>query len=86
MNNTNIRDLGQVRDVLAEWEKVRQQLIAGTVVGFHAALIEPSGDETIYIGGIYKGHPEAAARAALRASMARMLKDEDVDLFQSVRL
>jgi hypothetical protein len=83
MNNTKIRDLGQVRDILAEWEMVRQALVAGVVAGFHVGLLDQNGAETIYVGGVYKSDPEAAARAALRAWMKRMLNEDEPPIFQA---
>lgn len=75
MRNTKVVQLGLVRDMLGEWEKVRQGILSGQIDGFHTALRR--GDrETIYMGGVFKADSEAAARAALKASISRMLAED----------
>lgn len=76
VTRTTVRNLGQVRDLLAEWDRVRSGIVAGRVCAFHVTLCD--GDsETIYIGGAYKDDPERALRAVLRVSAARMLAEDD---------
>ena len=76
MKNTKIIDLGQVRDVFAEWEKVRQHLATMHVKGFQIALIGPDDSETVYMGGVYKVEPLRALSATLKMSAARALADD----------
>lgn len=68
--------LGVVRDMLAELDKLRAAITSGRVTGFHAALKHVDGEETIYLGGVYRENPEDALRAALRASAARVLAED----------
>jgi hypothetical protein len=75
VKNTKVVQLGRVRDLLAEWEKVRQGILAGQVDGFHTAL-RRGERETIYMGGVFLEDSEAAARAALKASISRMLAED----------
>jgi expansin (peptidoglycan-binding protein) len=77
MPNSKVVNLGQVRDLAAEWEKVRQAIRGARVSGFYLAVMSPNGDETIYSGGLYKQAPEAAAKAALRISAVRVLNEDD---------
>jgi hypothetical protein len=77
VGSTKIVHLGQVRDLLAEWEQVRQAILAGQVDGFHTALRRGTA-ETIYLGGVYKEDPHAAARAVLRVSIAHMLAEDEL--------
>jgi hypothetical protein len=81
VKQTKVVHLARVRelkDLLAEWEKVRQEILLGQIDGFHTAL-RRGECETIYVGGRFKKDSEAAARAALKASLYRML-DEDPPL------
>lgn len=64
-----------VRDMLHEWEKVRQVILAGKITGFHTALRQGDDSETIYLGGAYKD-PQEALRTILKVSMARMMAEE----------
>jgi hypothetical protein len=75
VKNTRVIQLGRVRSLLAEWEKVRQGILAGQIDGFHTAL-RRGERETIYMGGVYQEDSEAAARAALKASISRMLCED----------
>lgn len=77
MKNTKIVHLGAVRDALAVLEKLRAAVIAGEITAFHAALQHANGDETVYLGGVYRNDPEAALKSALRASAVRALMEDD---------
>lgn len=76
MKNTKIVDLGQIRDVFAEWEKVRQHLATRKVRGFQITLIGDDESETVYMGGVYKEDPLRALSAALKSSAARALAED----------
>jgi hypothetical protein len=76
VKNTKIIDLGQVRDLFAEWEKVRQHLATMHVKGFQIALVGPDDKETVYTGGVYKEDPLRALSATLKLSAARALADD----------
>jgi hypothetical protein len=73
----NVVHLGQVRDLRAEWEKVRDAVTQGRVTGFYLTVLSDSGNEATYVGGTYKADPQLAARAALRMSMARMMEEDE---------
>lgn len=84
MKNTKIVDLGQVRDVFVEWDKVRQHLASRKIRGFQITLIGDDDSETVYTGGVYKEDPLRALSATLKSSAARALAD-DPPLLQRVK-
>lgn len=76
MRNTKIVNLGQVRDLLAQWEMVRELILSGRLTGFHLAVQEFDGGESIYSGGVYRTDHEAALRAVMKTSMVKMLAED----------
>lgn len=77
MQQTKVVNLGQVKDLMSEWEKVRQSIIAGQIEGWAATLRCADGLEVVYLGGVYKRDRALASRAALRQSAARMLAEDE---------
>ena len=71
-------NLGRVKDLLYEWERVRQHILAGRLTGFCAAVRDSSTAEVIYIGGVYRESPGMVAKAALRMSAAQMLAEDEL--------
>lgn len=76
MKRTKVIQLGQIRDLLTEWDKVRQRIIAGKLSGFSIILMGDADRETVILGGVYQDDPQAAVRAALRMSAARTLAED----------
>lgn len=76
LKNLKIVNLGKVRDLLSEWEKVRLAILGGSVTAFQITL-QCEGTETFYLGGVYKEDPQAALKAALRASAARAMAEDN---------
>jgi hypothetical protein len=76
MKNAKVVLLGPIRELLAEWDRVRDGILAGQVKGWATTLMDESEGETVFLGGIYKTDPEKATRAALRQSAARMLLED----------
>lgn len=68
-------NLGQVRDLLAEWDKVKAHILNGEVAGFHASFRDSEQNETTFAGGVYLD-PVEAARVALRLSAYRTLTED----------
>jgi hypothetical protein len=68
-------NLGPVRDLLTEWDKVRQAIVARRVDGFYVDLLS-DGEETIFLGGIYKTDPSAALQAVLNISATRVMQED----------
>jgi hypothetical protein len=69
--------LGPIRDLTDEWEKVRQHFVSGKVTGFSITLRDDQGREAIYMAGHYKRSPKDAARVAMRMSAARVMAEDD---------
>lgn len=69
--------LGEVRDLLAEWEKVRSGIACAEISGFSITVRKADGRETCYIGGHYRASPAAAARVALKMSALRVLEEDE---------
>ena len=76
MNKTKVVNLGKIRDLLAEWERVRQHIVSGEITGFQATFCDSASGETIFLGGVYKDDPAAALRAAMKLSAARTLRED----------
>jgi hypothetical protein len=76
VKNTKIVDLGQIRDVFVEWDKVRRHLATSKVRGFQITLIGDDDSETVYTGGVYKENPLRALSATLKSSAARALAED----------
>lgn len=83
MKHTGVVDLGAVRNVLSVWDEVRAHLVKGEVDRFHVTLGGPDGNETVYIGGVFKEDAEAWLRSALRMSAIRMMKEDEPPKFCS---
>jgi hypothetical protein len=62
--------LGEVRDLLAQWDRVRDSVRGGKTRGFAIALQDEDGREVIYTGGTYKADPASAMKSTLRLSAA----------------
>lgn len=73
----NVVNLGQVKDLAAEWEKVRKGVVGGRIRGFYVTLMGTDGEEVMYCGGVYKTDPKASIKAALRTSARRVLGEDD---------
>lgn len=76
MNKTKVVNLGNVRDLLAEWDRVRLHILAGGITGFQAAFCDTNVSETIFLGGVYRDDPAASLRVALKMSAARVLTED----------
>lgn len=75
-------NLGEVKDLRQEWDKVRAGINAARVASFFLLVADQDGHESIFTGGAYKSQPEKAARAALRVSAARMMLEDSPPDFQ----
>lgn len=76
-HTTKIIDLGQIRDIRAEWAKVAHLLSNTKIRGFNLTLLDENGDEAIFLGGTYKADPHEAVKALLRMSAARVLAEDE---------
>lgn len=77
MKNTRVVNLGSVKNLLSEWDKVRQAIVGGHVTGFQTTLMTgEESAETVYLGGIYNEDPKRALSAILKTSAARVLHED----------
>jgi hypothetical protein len=84
MQRTKVVNLGPVKDLLGEWERVRQGILSGRTGGFHVVFMDnETGKETIFLGGVYREDPQRALGASLKASAARALIEDEPPLFQA---
>lgn len=72
-----IVQLGEVRDLLAELDVVRQRVLAGDIAGWYGVLRDTDGEEVIYLGGLHKTDAAVALRSALKLSAARALAEDE---------
>lgn len=77
MKNTKVVNLGRVRNLYAEWEKVREHFRSEAISGFQLSVIGANGKETLYVGGVYKEEPKRALRSLLRISAVRTLTEDE---------
>ena len=73
---TRIVNLGAVRDLLPELDKLRSAILTGQVSAFQCTLMDQEGQETLYMGGVYKEDPKLALGAILKASAARVMVED----------
>lgn len=83
LKNTKVINLGRVRDMLAEWDKVKAAILSGDIAGFHTGLRSATGREAIYLGGVFRDDPMEAMKAILKASAARTQIEDEPPLFQA---
>lgn len=72
MKNTKVVHLGAVRDLLTEWEVIRQHILKGKTKGWIGALRDEDGKDTIYVGGTFCDSSPDRLSAVLKMSAARV--------------
>jgi hypothetical protein len=70
-------NLGQVRDLRAEWQKVLQAMDGEKVTDFFVTLRSADGNERVYLGGVYRSDRGAALKAAMSISAARVMTEDE---------
>lgn len=73
----NVVNLGKVRDLRAEWKRVLEVMDGRQVTDFYVTLRSADGQESVYLGGVYKTDRSAALKAALKISAARVMVEDD---------
>lgn len=76
MKNTKVVHIGVGWGVMAEWNRVRTRLAAGTSKGFFLVMDDEDGRDSVLLGGVYKDDPQRALSAILKISAARMLAED----------
>jgi hypothetical protein len=76
MNKSNVVWMGSVRDLLVELDKLRSDVLAGGVLGWGGTVMYADGREVVYLGGTFKESSEDRARAMLKVSATRMMRED----------
>lgn len=76
MRAANVVYMATVRDLLAELEKLKKDVLAGEVLGWGGSVKYADGREVPYIGGTFRNSAEDQARAMLRVSALRVLSED----------
>lgn len=74
---SNVVYMGEVRDLLMELDKLRADVLAGDIRGWGGVVSRTDGREVIYLGGTFKTSSADRARAMLRVSAARVLREDE---------
>lgn len=64
----NVVHLGECRDLLQSWDRVRSEILRGHVQGFALCIKDWHDQERVFFAGTYQAEHESAASAALRMS------------------
>jgi hypothetical protein len=67
--------MAAVKDLLAELEKLRADVLAGDALGW-GGTVKFRDREVVYLGGTFKDSLEDQTRAMLKVSAARMLQED----------
>lgn len=57
-----------VRDLLKDWDEVRQRILRGQIRGWALSVTGHNGDQSVYLGGEHKTNSDAALRAGMAVS------------------
>lgn len=70
MKNVQVINLGETRELLAELDKARSAILAGHTAGFYAGRISSTGEEEVFLGGVFRENATAAVKSMLKAAAA----------------
>lgn len=74
----NVVHLGKYRDLLRDWDEVRERIIKGKIHGWAITVRDDLSREAIYLGGTFKADEGAAFRAGMAQSW-EMTKAADAE-------
>lgn len=77
MRTTNVIYMREVRDLLVELDKLRADVLAGEAKGWGGSVFYGDGREVVYIGGSFEENAQDRARAMLKVSAQRALREDD---------
>jgi hypothetical protein len=77
MQTSNVVYMREVRDLLAELDKLRADVLAGEAKGWGGSVFYADGREVVYIGGAFKDNAQDRARAMLKVSALRARREDD---------
>lgn len=73
---SNVVQMGTVRELLAQIDRLRAEVLAGDVSGWGGSVLFADGRETVYIGGNFRENAEAQARSMLKVSALRVMRED----------
>lgn len=74
----SVVDMRGVRDLLKDWDDLRQKILQGEIQSWMLSVQDHHGREAVYVGGRFKGDADAALRAGMRASWEKTkIEDEE---------
>jgi hypothetical protein len=76
MLKTKVVYMAAVKDLLAELEKLRLDILAGEVQGWGGTVQFTDGQEVVYIGGTFRTNAEDRARCMLKVSAVRTIRED----------
>jgi hypothetical protein len=68
--------MAAVKDLLAELDKLRGDVLAGKALGWGGAVKYADGREVVYIGGDFRHNAADHTRVMLKVSALRMLQED----------
>lgn len=75
MKTKSVIFMGAVRELLSELDKLRADVLSGQIEGWGGSVTYADGREVIYLGGSFREDSASSARAMLRVSAERALRD-----------
>lgn len=75
MKTNNVVYMETVRDLLAELDALRADVIKGGVVGWGGMVKHCNGSEVVYLGGTFKHNSDERTRCVLKVSAVAALHD-----------
>lgn len=76
MQANNVVYMGTVRDLLAELDKLRADILAGEIEGWGGSVKYADGREVTYLGGTFRGNSAERAKAMLKVSAVRVQHED----------
>jgi hypothetical protein len=73
---TNVVYMGAVRELLTELDKLRADVLAGEAIGWGGSVFYADGSEVVYVGGSFRDNGQLQARAMLKVSVLRVLRED----------
>lgn len=77
MPSKKVIQLGGYRELLSQWELVREEIVAGHIKGLHTTMLLSDQQEVVLSAGVYRRDPQRAISAILNASADRMLSEDE---------
>jgi hypothetical protein len=73
---TNVVYMGAVRELLSELDKLRADVLTGEATGWGGSVFYADGREVVYLGGSIRHNAQDQARAMLKVSAQRVLRED----------